>query len=60
MKSYQTIKGIFLDTYLHLFTKYPNIYFERYFSQTLGYWYPDVIYASTGGESVELLPRRKY
>lgn len=49
-------KRDFLDTYLHLFTKYPNIYFEAYFSQTLGYWYPDVIYASTGGESVGFFP----
>ena len=53
-------KRDFLDTYLHLFTKYPNIYFEAYFSQTLGYWYPDVIYASTGGESVGFFPEEKY
>lgn len=44
-------KEKFIKTYLNLFTKYPNIYFESYFSQTLGYWYPDVIYRSTGGET---------
>ena len=31
--------------------KYPNVYFEAYFLQTLGYWYPDVIYWATAGES---------
>lgn len=44
-------KKEFFSTYLHLFVKYPSIYFEAYFSQTLGYWYPDVIYWATGGES---------
>lgn len=44
-------KGSFLKTYLNLFVKYPNIYIEAYLSQTLGYWYPDVIYNSTGGET---------
>lgn len=44
-------KKDFFKTYFSLFTKYPNIYFEAYFLQTLGYWYPDVIYSSTGGET---------
>ena len=47
-------KDDFFKTYLHLFTKYPNIYIESYFSQTLGYWYPDIIYNSTGGESTSI------
>lgn len=46
-----TTKKDFYKTYLHLFIKYPDIYIESYFSQTLGFWYPDVIYRSTGGET---------
>lgn len=49
-------KSDFLKTYFHLSVKYPSIYFEAYFSQTLGYWYPDIIYASTGGESTGFFP----
>ena len=41
----------FLSTYVHLLCKYPSIYIDAYLSQTIGYWYPDVIYWSVGGES---------
>lgn len=41
-------KKEFFKTYLHLLIKYPNICLEAYFSQTVGFWYPDVIYAATG------------
>ena len=41
----------FFKTYIKLFIKYPNVYAEAYFLQTLGYWYPDVIYWATAGES---------
>lgn len=44
-------KVSFLKTYFSLFIKYPNVYVEAYFLQTLGYWYPDVIYWATAGES---------
>ncbi len=44
-------KKEFIKTYSSLFFKYPNIYFDAYFLQTLGYWYPDIIYNCTGGES---------
>lgn len=44
-------KKQFIKTYSNLFFKYPNIYFDAYLLQTLGYWYPDVIYNCTGGES---------
>ncbi|MBQ8219162.1 MAG: hypothetical protein IJZ79_05350 [Bacilli bacterium] len=44
-------KKQFFKTYLNLFIKYPNIYLEAYFLQTLGYWYPDNIYWATAGES---------
>lgn len=39
----------FFKTYLSLLLKYPNVYVEAYFLQTLGYWYPDVIYWATAG-----------
>lgn len=41
----------FLKTYFSLFIKYPNVYIEAYLLQTYGYWYPDVIYWATAGES---------
>lgn len=44
-------KGSFFKTYISLFLKHPNVYVEAYFLQTLGYWYPDVIYWATAGES---------
>lgn len=37
----------FFKVWLTLLIKNPNIYFEAYFSQTLGYWYPDVNYWAT-------------
>lgn len=47
-------KIAFIKTYLNLFFKYPNVYVEAYLLQTLGYWYPDVIYWATAGESVSI------
>ena len=44
-------KKAFLSTYINLLKKYPNIYVDAYLSQTIGYWYPDVVYWSVGGES---------
>lgn len=44
-------KKEFFKNYLYLFLKYPNVYFDAYFLQTLGYWYPDVIYWATAQES---------
>ena len=41
----------FFKTYLHLMIQYPKIYVEAYLMETVGYWYPDVIYWATGGES---------
>lgn len=52
-------KGNFIKTYLNLLVKYPNIYIEAYLSQTLGYWYPDVIYNSTGGETSGIFESEK-
>lgn len=49
-------KKDFFKTYISLMTKYPNIYFDAYFLQTLGYWYPDIIYNCTAGESVSIFP----
>ncbi len=56
---YRIIKGNFIKTYLNLLVKYPNIYIEAYLSQTLGYWYPDVIYNSTGGETSGIFESEK-
>lgn len=47
-------KMAFIKTYLNLFFKYPNVYVEAYLLQTLGYWYPDVIYWATAGESTSI------
>lgn len=47
-------KSEFLKTWFNLLKKYPSIYFEAYFTQTLGYWHPDVKYWATAGESVSI------
>ena len=47
-------KKEFLNTWFNLLKKYPALYFEAYFTQTLGYWYPDVEYWATAGESVSI------
>lgn len=44
-------KGEFFKLWFNLLIDNPRIYFEAYFCQTLGYWYPDVIYWATAGES---------
>lgn len=41
----------FFQVWFKLFLKYPRTYVEAYLCQTLGYWYPDVIYWATAGES---------
>ena len=41
----------FFKAWFKLFLKYPRTYVEAYLCQTLGYWYPDVIYWATAGES---------
>lgn len=41
----------FISTYTSLLLKYPKTYVEAYLLQTLGYWYPDVIYWATAGTS---------
>ena len=48
-------KSDFYKTYLNLFKKYPGIYFEAYFTQTLGYWYPDIDRWATAGSGVSFL-----
>ena len=47
-------KDKFLGTWFKLLKKHPLLYFEAYFTQTLGYWYPDVEYWATAGESVSI------
>ncbi len=42
-------KSQFLKTWLDLLIKYPNVYIEAYCLQTIGYWYPDIIYWATAG-----------
>ena len=39
----------FYRVYLSLFKQYPGLYFEAYFTQTLGYWYPDIDRWATAG-----------
>lgn len=59
----RTIKTDFLEknkvkfykTYLDLLMHYPNLYFEAYFTQTLGYWYPDINQWSTAGQGESFL-----
>ena len=56
----QNNSGQFFKTYLNLFIQHPRIYFEAYMLQTLGYWYPDVIYWVTGSESKQLFDENVY
>lgn len=44
-------KKEFVQTYLSLLIKHPRVYIEAYMMETIGYWYPDIIYWATGGES---------
>ena len=44
-------KGKFITLWFKYLVKYPKVYFEAYFTQTLGYWYPNVEYWATGMES---------
>ena len=41
----------FFKTWLKIGINNPRIYIESYLCSTLGYWYPDVIYWATAGES---------
>lgn len=45
-------KKEFIQIYFNLLKKYPRVYIEAYMMETIGYWYPDIIYWSTGGESM--------
>lgn len=47
----------FLSIWSKYLFKYPNIYFEAYFTQTLGYWYPDLEVWSTGGEGASFFEK---
>ncbi len=44
-------KSKFFKVWFTIFLKHPTTYFESYFSSTLGYWYPNVNYWATAGES---------
>ncbi len=44
-------KKEFIQTYFSLLVKYPREYIDAYMMETVGYWYPDIIYWATGGES---------
>ena len=52
-------KKDFVKTYLSLLTKYPRVYIEAYIMETIGYWYPDIIYWATGGESKGIFDEEK-
>ena len=41
----------FLITWIKIGIKNPRIYIDSYLSSTLGYWYPDVNYWATAGDS---------
>ena len=43
--------GTFLKIWLKNLIKYPQVYVEAYLTQTIGYWYPNIEYWATGGES---------
>lgn len=43
-------KPQFFKTWFSILIQHPSLYFEAYFTQTLGYWYPDVKYWATCGE----------
>lgn len=49
----------FFQTYLKLFVSNPLTYVEAYLMETIGYWYPDVIYWATGGENSDLFESEK-
>ena len=44
-------KTKFFMTWLKIGIRNPRIYIDSYLLSTLGYWYPDVIYWATAGES---------
>lgn len=50
-KKLSKTKVEFFKVWFNIFLKHPRVYVEAYLCQTLGYWYPDVVYMSTGGES---------
>lgn len=52
-------KKEFVKTYLNLLVKYPRVYIEAYMMETIGYWYPDIIYWATGGESQGMFEEEK-
>lgn len=52
-------KKDFIKTYLSLLMKHPKVYIEAYMMETIGYWYPDIIYWATGGESKGIFEEEK-
>ena len=44
----------FITTWLRIGIDNPRLYIESYLLSTLGYWYPDVIYWATAGESTSI------
>lgn len=44
-------KSKFISNWLKLGVENPRIYFDSYLCSTLGYWYPNVVYWATAGES---------
>ena len=52
-------KKDFIKTYLSLLMKHPKVYIEAYMMETIGYWYPDIIYWATGSESKGIFEEEK-
>ena len=50
-KKISSNKSKFISTWIKIGINNPRIYIESYLCSTLGYWYPDVIYWATAGES---------
>ncbi len=50
-KNLNKSKSKFFKVWFKLFLRHPRTYIEAYLCQTLGYWYPDVVYWASGGES---------
>lgn len=59
-KKLSNTKTHFFKVWFKLLIKYPSVYIESYLCQTLGYWYPDVIYWATGEESKNIFDEDVY
>ena len=53
IEKFDETKVKFLFVWAKLFFEHPQVYIEAYFSQTLGYWYPDTVYHAIGGLNAE-------